>query len=392
MANTKKWLWAYLPVFIICLALNIWGMYFEMFLKNNVAVVTGYVGDATYSDETKYFMNVEYFSNENANGIENFGFWFNYYTDTEIPDKKEDGSYGSKYMYSSGVQFANGYQYGASVNTDYFTYSYAGYAMQNCVYYNADTNLSFYATNSLENQNKWVYDIGGKLFVIKEKGEVKEFNTLWVSRGTKYDTSMLLKDIYQIVKGLPEGEHVVKMDLSKFYNVYPYNEETRQFDLSQNVIEEQFVFVDVYINKTNNGLVAAKQSNFKLYMNNRNWTLYGDEVNDSYWQANAEYNLTLSDFTFVYENGGYYLKLQAGCINYLLEFKNLRILVNIDIDNIYLGNEKLKIEGFSHDAFGKLKIDKVTLKSNETRSFIVYDKALNIEVPDNISVEIREVV
>lgn len=379
----KKFLYAYLPVFLICFVLNCWGMYYWMFLSQNITIQTAYLDNASYSEDEKYFLNLEYFSNENGNGIENFGAWLDYYTDTAIPKQNEDGSYGAKYTFSSGVQFKNGYSSSGYIDTDGFTYSYDSRSMRNCQYYNTTENgLSYSATNTLADMDKWVYDVDGQLCLVQEVGNVKESQVLWVKRGKKYDTALMLYDMYNVVKSLPDGEQVITIDLSKYYNVYLYD--GKEFDTT-NTTSENWVFVNVYVNKTSNGLVSAKQSHFNCYMGDADWSLY-DIENEDYWQAKAEYNLSLSDFTFTYENGGYYLKLQTSCIEYLSLFKNMRFLVSLDLDNIYLGFDKVYIDGFSKNAFGELQIDEIKLISVETRDFYVYDKTLNIQHSTNLNI------
>lgn len=63
------------------------------------------------------------------------------------------------------------------------------------------------------------------------------------------------------------------------------------------------------------------------------------------------------------------LKLQNNAIDFLKEFKNMSYNVSIDLDNIYFGNEKINVEGFSKNAFGNLTIENLTLESEENIDF-----------------------
>ena len=360
-----------------------------MFLKNNIALVTAYIDDATYSEEEKYFLNVEYFSNENENGIENFGVRFDYYTDVSIPEQQEDGSFGEKYIYSSGVQFKNGYSYNLGLNTNGISYFYGKYTMKNCKFYNSDSsNISFSATNSLKDMNHWVYDIDGQLCLIEEKGNVKEGMSLWAKTGTCYNTDYLIKDLYDVAKSLPDGESVVLLDLSKFFNVYLYN--GKEFDKSTPCTAENLVFVQCYINKTSDGLVSAKQSMFGCYMGDSEWSLYSDEQHGDFWKVKSDYYLKLNEFTIDIEEGKYYLKLQSSVIDYLKNYKNIELYVNLDLDNIYLGEVKLNILGFSKNCFADLEVAEIILKSSEKRNFYVYEDYNFIE-HENITIRRLEV-
>lgn len=384
MNKALKW---YIPIFIICLALNLWGFYYYMFLSENIAMDTAYVGKMAYVNEDKYFLNVEYFSNANNNGIENFSVRLDYYTDTEIPEKNEDGSYGEKYTYSTGVQFKNGCSSAYQCDTNFFSYAYTKTILNNCFYYNSDGNKSFLATNKLRDMNHWVYDLKGQLCLIEEKGAVQSGNALWVKQGTIYDTSLLIKELYNVVKSLPAGKQLITLDLSKYYNVYLYDSNSKKFDKNKPSTAENIVFLNCFVNKLDDGLVSADQSMFGAYMGKSEWSLY-DISGSNYWKAITEYDLTIEDCTIKNHDDGYYLKLQKECIEYIKEFKNLNIRLTIDLDNVYLVKEKLDIKGLDKEAFGDLNISEIILKSNENRTFKVYSDSFKITKPDNISVEV----
>ena len=96
---------------------------------------------------------------------------------------------------------------------------------------------------------------------------------------------------------------------------------------------------------------------------------------------------TIKDFTFVYSNNTYHLKLKQSVIDYLSEFDNMQYIVTIDLDNIYFGSEKIDIVGFTDKPFGSLGIDTINLTTAETREFEVFDN-YNIVCPDNLTITI----
>lgn len=388
MKQALKW---YLPIFLICLALNLWGFYYYMFLANNVSVTTSYVGKMAYTEEDKFFINVDYWSNENNNGVENFSVRLDYYTDTDIPQKQEDGSYGKKYTYSTGVQFKNGCNYSYLCDTNYFTYAYTKYKLIDCYYYNSDNDDSFYATNSLKDMNHWVYDLKGQLCLIEEKGSVQEDQALWVKQGTVYDTSLLITELYKVVKSLDDGEQIITLDLSKYYNIYLYDTNAKKFDKGSPATTDNYVFLNCYVNKSRDGLVSASQSMFGAYMGKTDWSLY-DFESTNYWKAISDYDLTIEDCTVLKHDDGYYLKLQSECIDYIKEFKNIYIRLTVDLDNIYLVKDKLEVKGLDKTAFGDAKVNELVLKSATERTFKVYDNNLTIVKPDNIKVDYMEVI
>lgn len=62
----KKFLKIYSPIFVICLLLLCWLMYYYLFLDSKISITTAYLDDATYSDDEVFFMEINYYSNENG--------------------------------------------------------------------------------------------------------------------------------------------------------------------------------------------------------------------------------------------------------------------------------------------------------------------------------------
>lgn len=386
MSKGKKILTAVLvPIMLICLACDMWLLWYELFLKDNFSLTTAYVDDMSYSEEEKFFIEVQYYPNM-------FEAKINYYTDTQIPEYDETTqSYGEKYTFSSGVQFDGGYQadlegYGTGV------FGWGNYyrenVMKNCKYYNTDqTGTSYVAVAELADQDKWVYDIGGDLVLLTSKGNVKYGeNGIGYPKYMNYNMSLALQDLYSAVASLEDGKRVVTFDMSEYFNFTMYDEETGRFEEEIHETKETWMFINIFVNKHSTDFVSAEQSIFGQFMGDTEWSLY-DLSKADYWRARHEYNLTIKDFTFVYQNNAYYLKLKQSVIDYLSEFDNMQYIVTIDLDNIYFGSEKIDIVGFTDKPFGSLGIDTINLTTEETREFEVFDN-YNIVCPDNLTITI----
>ncbi len=390
-----------LYVFLIgCVGMLIWlGLYFALGWSEYTSFTTNYLDKMTYVEEdSKYFIDINYLSNEKNNGIECFEAKLNYYTDTNLPEKNKDGTFNTdKYYYSSGIQFNGGYTYDSNYvltngGTKYGKtgwYRFHVIEPTNCFYYNTDnrSDTSFNATNELKDMNAWIYDIDGQLCLIKSE-LAQSLGTTFVlhSNQVVYDMNYCLLELYDAVKTLDDGIHIITFDLSKYFNILMYSQKTGQFDTPATG-KKEWTFVKVKINKDSNGLVSAKQSIFNLFMGDPDWSAY--EITDSsYWQIDNVYNLSLNQFTFVYENGGYYLKLQDNVISFLETFNNMYYKLSLDLDNIYLGSDTLDIKGFAKNAFGELNVAEISLTSNTVRTFQVYDPLLSITTTNTITLEV----
>ncbi len=390
-----------LYVFLVgCIGMIIWlCLYFALGWNKYTSITTNYVDKMTYvSEDTKYFIDINYLSNSNNNGKESFETTLNYYTDTALPEQNEDGTFKTdKYVYSSGIQFDGGFQYNVGGKTAWGSamydvkghYQFYTVEPTNCYYYNIDNTVdtAFKSTNQLNNMNSWIYDLDGDLCQIKSVRTESMGTTNFIfSERRVCNINYCLLTLYESVKTLEDGIHIITFDLSRFFNIYMYNTNTGKFDISAKGGEE-WTFVKVRINKDSNGLVDADQSMFKSFMGKPDWSLY-DTTDSDYWQIDNVYNLTLKQLTFVYENGGYYLKVQDNVLSFLEGFDNMYFKLSLDLDKIYLGSEPLEIQGFSKNAFGELELAEISLTSESDRTFKVYDELLPITVTDNILLEV----
>ena len=369
-------------IFILGLLPNLWLMFYHVALKDSVAIQTAYVDSMAYSgDEEKFFVEAEYFPNV-------FGVKLNYYTDTEVPEKQEDGSYGKKYTYSTGVQFEGSVSYKVN-NRLGFWKDYDKYILKNCTYYNSiDSGQTYIAITDFTDQSHWVYDVGGELVLIKEKGYENQGGNLGWKHYLYHGVSIFVKDLYSSIESLEDGVHIVTFDLSKYFTFTYFDESTGKFEeeIVDKKVLEKYMFVNIKVIKSSNDFVSANQSElFNMFKGDPNWTLYDFEKAD-YWRARNEYNFTIKDFTFVYENGGYYLKLLPSVQEFFSVFKNMKYVVTIDLDCIYYGSDTKKVDGFIRGAFGSLGIDEVYLTSKEKVTFKTYNQYSKIIRPANITI------
>lgn len=372
----------YIPIAIICLLLNMWLIYYEVYLKDNViAIHTNFIDETEYSKDQKFFMEVNIYDNV----IE----WkWNYYIDTNIPEKNEDGSYDEKYMFSTGVQFyaepiAKRIQY--SEGLIFQDKSYHGYELQNCVYYSQPDGLdSAYVSggNNLANQDAWLWDIGGELCCIKIKGPVFTEQRWWCPNYEIYDVAKLIAENTDSVKSIKEGVTITTFDFSNYFNLFMLNEESGKFDkpiVDDNILKE-WTFITVKVTKHNADMISAKQSIFGSYKGDSEWNADESVSNLPYWLDETVKNLTLQDCRYESYGDGLGLALKNSCIKYLSEFEGMYITLTIDLDEI---DDTLNVIGFTDNPFGDLKVDKVVIMSDTEREF---------RVPAGITVETENVV
>ena len=108
--------------------------------------------------------------------------------------------------------------------------------------------------------------------------------------------------------------------------------ENGSFDTENHTSDEQFLFTNIKVNISDNGLISSEQSMFGIVMNDADWTL-DNTGREEYWQTKTTYYLDNEDLTVKYENSGFYATIKTSVVNYLVPFRNLNLVVNIDLDN-----------------------------------------------------------
>lgn len=386
-------------LFIICAGLLVWLMYYYLFLNGQITISTAYLDKASYSDETKFFMEINYYSNEKGNGEEVFEIKLNYYTDTRIPEIEEDGQYGTKYMYSTGAQFIGGVEYSWNKGVSFLNL-FSGkqdhkYTLLDGYYYDTEmggTSFTSLKNEKLVDQDKWIYDINGELCLIqpiKLNHDVVDYWDLWVAHVTNRDISYFILQIYNTVKSLDEGENIFALNLSEYFFVTLQNE-NGSFD-SEPTDDVNYLYSNIKVNVNSNGMISSDQSIFGIVEENSNWSLYG-ENSENYWQVKVEQNLTANDFNVIFKDGAYYLKMKTECEEYLKTFNYLNLIITLDLDNIQVATVNVDVLGFDESLYNAFDVYKLILNSTTERTFNVLDDDIIIEADDVITINTNEEV
>ncbi len=396
---------AYIPLFILSGIMLMWLLYYFMFLSSRIGISTAYLDDATYAEEETFFIDINYYTNRNGNGVEVFELKFNYYTDTALPDKKEDGTYDTKYMYSTGIQsigdvaseFPLGEGLLKGINSIFTGSRYNEVKIQNAYCYATEIGGTSFASLELQkltDQDYWIYDIGGELCLIQTienarlstgNPEYAKFNyqTLWIKDYTIIDTSYFIASIFDSVKTMPEGEKIFSLNLSEYFFVSLQNDDNT-FNTTP-TDDVNYLYANIRVNIEKDGMIESGQSMFGIVQNDPDWSLYGGEA-ESYWQVRTDYTIDNDDFTAVFQDGVYYAKIKQSCADYLSAFNYLNIVIDLDLDNFYISSVKVDVEAFDPSIYD-YKIYSVKLESRSQRDFTLRRVTSHVDVDDTINLK-----
>jgi hypothetical protein len=350
-------------VVVVALTAGIMG-YSSFYWKNNtsITVTTSYINELTWAEGEKYFIEVNYFSNELGNGAEVFEIRLNYYTDVAEPQSVDC----YKNIHGQGVQFVGAPAFSSYEHREWKTGLFGwGYGVRtlrhtpiNPFFYNTtNTNgESYTATNELNIRSSWIVDFSGTLAMAAQKGfsmmlqrgeEVPDTNYRIGNRELyEYnDINGFMKGMYDTATGMRNGLRVLEMDMSRWFVGLLFNNETKKFDRVDHGHQNN-MFINVKVNRSPNGMITSSQSLFGAVARDFDFAHTGSTANN-YSIVNSIYELGFNDFEVV----GGALRLRQSVANFLSSFNNLDIVVRLSASEGLIP--------FADDAFRGLRIKEV---------------------------------
>lgn len=365
----------------------------------------GKVDALTYDPEGKYAMELNIFTNDKKNGLAVNEFRVNYYTDTLIPEtdagkaditNSNTDSTGNvsttgiiadcfKETYTQGIQFVGEPQFRIE-QTDAglfsFRYNLQVYP-QNASFYNTTNGTSYTAINALDYLDKWIIDFGENKLgrITQDIGfEFYKNGVLGVTYYLHKDVNLMLQDIFASAKSLNYGKNVLVFDLSDYLTFEYFSTEDYRFHTPSTT--DQHLYINILVNKSENGMVNSEQSMFKLVKSVANWT-YDGVVAEDYWTTRTEINLTEADF--VVDSATGLMSIKAEAVQYYSQFDvdSLDIVINIDLG-------KTAGTGFAKNAFSDLQVRQAIITSDTATTFRYYPESCSIIATENVTLEVMK--
>lgn len=353
------------------------------------SVSTTYADSFTFSETEKYPIELNYYTNELNNGVEVFEIRVSSYMDTKAGD-------------SEGIDFKNIYGYGLQIvgkpvwkekdgsRERHYNWGFlgigGGYSVQmipsgsNAFYYNTDAGGTSYSETSKLgiDSTAWIIDFDGEIGQMKQKNWVgKNVNPIIAGYEInsnpnsndrtsrifheKLDVFSLIRTLYETTRSLRNGIDVLQFDLSKWFTGFHLTEDGKKFEENASA-HQNWLFANVKVNRSPNGMVVASQSIFGKVEKKADWSLSGYSPVD-YWRTNTVYSLSIADFEYIPCATGFNAKLKQNAFDYLRNFNNMQFALAIDISNSSLVNAGINLVGFDIDAFRGLPMHSVMITS-----------------------------
>lgn len=398
-------------LFTLGLAVDI--IYIWVFVKapNKIVSQTFNVGLQELGDETtKEFVEINYYSNKNNNGIECFEIKFNYISDENKNMfysqglqflSIDDNPIEFKYYYSNASKSNKYYRkvnsFGATKKYfDAWGY-YSPSEKTKCVNYASsdDGKTSVLSTNPLNNQTNFLIEIGSDLYKMKfknidtEKLKYSENVSLWQSRyvGTEskdfenylfyyvfsywdyyynYDLnyfSYLLKNSVSVLKDNTSQQMV--FEFGDLFDYYKYDADKKVYvdisvEDSLKIKSDIKSYYCIKVNYSDDGLVRAKQSLFNNVNCSPNYNTSGDYSEVNFLYGRSVIDVSYGDFELVKaENDTYNLILKQSFLDKYTKYKDT-IELNVYLDFDLFKNHNIKV---NYPDFKDFKIIRDNIKN-----------------------------
>lgn len=365
----------------------------------------------------RYFLEVNYYSNDKNNGIMLQELKINYFTDFNLLS--------SGYR-SSGMQYIGDYQglpldtwdgnselkfqvfgdknryYGTSeesvkIANDYVDKSFNYYDFTNGINWNGITNNNGSIATELKRTTEFIIKIDDRAFSIKldkyfdkDIGDVRNIFGIGWKVGEKYNRyyytfGSLFQSCMQAVRtnSAGYGDYYITVDLSSLFSIKEYDLETKKFK-EDNVTDIIKNYAVLKFHYDENGARNSSQSMFGIIDNNSKYDIEEDIVDTTYWQERMTYNLSemskfngkeIFDYRYSEVYDGYFVSLNMDIKQLFIEMPRAKVNITFNLNSDYLLDKDINIVGLDYNAFKDFEIDTLTFIGNTEQIFIL-DNAL----------------
>lgn len=365
----------------------------------------------------RYFLEVNYFSNDKNNGIMLQELKMNYFTTYKLTSQ-DYRSTGMQYIGdykglpldtwdgSSEVSFLklsgkNDRYYGTSkesvaIANNYVDKSFNYYDYTNGISWNGITNENGNIATELKRTTEFIIKIDNRAFAIslnkyfdRDVGDVRNiFGIGWkvgeVYNRFYYTYGSLFQSCMQAVKtnSAGYGDYYITVDLSSLFSIKEYDPDSGKFktDNVTNIIKTYSVLKFHY---DENGARNSTQSMFGIIDNNSKYDISDDKVDTTYWQVRITYNLDclsklngkeLFEYRYSEIYNGYFVSLSMDGKKLFADMPRTKVNVILDLNADYFTKNKMNIVGFDYNAFENVELDTLTIRGT-TEKFYLLDKS-----------------
>lgn len=386
---------------VFCLAfvlVDIWWIFVQFYGDDKTVFDTMKAGQIELIDgsDKKYIFEVNYYSNDNNNGLEMFEIKINYFMDEEresfysqgiqfvgntkdstlkfVYNSDKDSEVETKFWsrsrwFGSYDSLSDGTVHNYASSDDYQT------TMGKFTPFGVDSSFRITLSEEIETDDGvtkrddlYLLKFQGTDTAVEDAYKHATSKVLWYT-GDFYsynDIYLMSRELYESAKTMKRGtSHATVVEFLNFFNFSKFDGSTyvdlNKADTSKVKAEIASYFV-IKFNISADGARQASDSVFNNVKGSPTFNLTGDYSSDDYYIGKTIMNVNNNMFDKVQVQEGFVaLKLKAEYIEYFSQYKD-EICLAITIDKDKLNDEGLEFVGFTADS----GLEKFHLKSCET--------------------------
>ena len=328
--------------------------------------------------EERWFMEANYYSNANQNGIQLQELNFNYFTNYNLTSKE---------YRSTGMQFVGDYKHhDVTVSSKS---ERDNYVFKDFYYYDTTDGVSFngyYGNNAsvnvlLKRSTSFTIKIDNRAFEIQLDKYWSKKHGWWIFGYTEYHYytySELFESVMNAIESNSAGfgDYYITLDLSDFFTIREYDSNGKlKTDDVTDIIKNYAVLKFHY---DENGAINSNQSLFNCISCNPSYNSSSEQIDTTYWQERVVY--CLQDNIFDYRHSetykGYFISLSMDKKKIFNEMPRTKVNVLIDLESICLQEKNINIVGIDYNGFENIEINTLTIKGNN-QIFYLLDNSLH---------------
>ena len=368
----------------------------------------------------RYFLEVNYYSNDKNNGIELQELKMNYFTTTnllstdyrstgmqyigeyqgvplDVWDGKSSVSVGNPFSRNNHVYYGTDEKAVQAAN-NYVDTSFNYYDFTNGINWNGITNENGSIATELKRSTQFIIKIDDRAFAIsldkyfdKDVGDVRNIFGIGWKVGDKfnryyYTYGSLFQSCMQAVRtnSAGYGDYYITVDLSSLFSIKEYDYESKKFK-TDDVTDIIRTYSVLKFHYDENGARNSTQSMFGIIDNNSKYDISDDRVDTTYWQERVTYTLTETSqlngediFIYRYSEvyGGYFLSLSMDCKKLFADMPRAKVNITLDLQAEYFADNNIKLVGLDYNAFDGLEIDSLTI-TGKTQTLYLLENSLH---------------
>ena len=352
------------------------------YISDQLAVDIVKTDDMTEEEKSKYddrwFMEINYYSNNKNNGFKLQELNFNYFTDYSLTSDK---------YRATGMQYVGDYKHNdvrVSSEDELNNYVFTAFT-----YYDTWDGISydgyygnFASTNCLlKRSTSFTIKIDNRAFEIQLDKSWSKWRGWWIFGYTEthfYTWSELFESAmkYVVSSSFGYGDYYLQMNLSDFFTI-------KEYDLNSGKLKEDNVtdiiktYALVKVHYDENGAKNSSQSMFGSIKCDPNYDIEETTIDTTYWQERMLYTLSEKDFVYRYSDvyQGYFASLSLDTKKMFADMPRAKVNVTLGLQSQYLLDNKISVVGFDYNGFENFEIDTLTI-TGQNQTFYLLEKSL----------------